>query len=973
MKARSTGIAMAVAMILSDCCSPTQAQSTGVTLGTVSSAAPEQGNNEPSGQAAAAVMTAEGANVPGPVSSGANADSSLETVVVTGVRYSLEKSINTKRQSNGVEEVVSAEDIGKLPDKNIADAVERLPGVNTSKAGAGEGGFSENDRVAIRGTSPSLTQTLINGHTIATGDWFIQDQSASGGGTIGRSISYSLLPAEIADTIVVHKSAQADLIEGGVAGAVDIQTRKPLGFKKQLTAEITAQAFYNDLPNKADPQLNALVNWKNSSDTFGALLQYFREDRHERRDGQEFLGYGVINGKDEQALVQANPNLNGVSYPELINATLLQHRRYRHGGVLDLQWEPSDTFSIDLNGLYSHLHAPSFDTSFLADPSSLISSGIVPTSYTVHNNVLVAANFPDVSTASSSLTPGLSDKIYRPFAFSETYFLDLTGVYRPTSNLTLTTKVGHSRGIGSTPGDMLYEGAWTAGGLNYLMNGTSRLASVTWPAPGQTTGNGPYVSNFYDQNVFTTAASHSIVRTVDQENYGQADAEFSVRQGPWESVKVGVRFSDHERTVHWPAEGSFPFGTACEGELFCPANQVPLPSWNGQAYPGNFLSGLNPPAGYPANFWQLDPNAVYAWQQMYDPAVTSEQQWGNEFSVQEKTSAAYAMADVGGTGWHGNFGVRVVRTRENVLSYSLPEPDATGTISCSPTPYMQDPVNGGCDTTGTINYYTQNVVAHTYTDVLPSASFKFDLAPDVIGRLAVARTLSRPDYAALAPTAGLDDLALAGSAGNSSLKPVRSTNFDAALEWYFQPRSLLSVGLFYMDLTSFVEFQNQDQFHYNMTYGHNATYAVSVPVNVPAYDRGLEIAYQQPLPWHFGVYLNSTLADGRTADHQNLYGASKFTGNAELYWENEVFSARAAYNYRSTYLEGLVEGVPEYDAGIGDVSLSVNYKATDWLTVTFDGLNLNNPVLKEYGFNQDMPEAFYVNGRQYFLGVRLSF
>jgi iron complex outermembrane receptor protein len=919
---------------------------------------------------------AQGTGAAGPTQSATGLpESELQTVVITGIRASLEKSISAKREAESVVEVVSAEDIGKLPDKNLADAVQRLPGVNISKAGAGEGGFSENDRVSIRGTSPSLTQTLINGHTVATGDWFIQDQSASGGGTIGRSVSYALLPSEIADQIVVYKSAQADLIEGGVAGAVDITTRKPLGFKKQFTATFTGQTFYNDMPNKTDPQLNALVNWKNSANSFGTLLQWFKEDRHERRDGQEFIGYGVIHGLDpnspEAPLVAAYPNLEGVLYPKLINATLLQHRRYRDGGVLDLQWQPSEALSVDLNGLYSHMHTPSYDTSFLANPDNLIRGGVVPTNVTVRNNVLVGAAFPDVS--GTGLTPGISDKIYRPFAFSETYFLDLTGAYRPTSDLNVTTKIGHSRGIGSTLGDLGYEGGWTAGGLNYAMNGTSALAAVSWPAPGQSTGNGPYVSNFNDPNIITTAAWHSMVRTVDGENYGQADAELALHQGVWQSVKVGVRFSDHDRAVHWPADGTWPNGGPCAGAITCTANQ--LPSWNGQLYPGNYQNRLTVPAGYSRSFWQIDPNAVYAWQQTYDPAQTSVEQWGNEFSVQEKTSAAYAMANISGSRWHGNFGVRVVRTRENVLSYALPAADPiTGVVPlCDPTPYVQTPVNGGCDSSGTVNYFTRNVVEHTFTDALPSTNFKFDLTHDLIARIAVARALSRPDYAALAPTAGLDDLALAGTAGNPDLKPVRSTNYDATLEWYFQPRSLLSVGLFYMDLTSFVEFQTQLQNHYNNTYKHSSLYAIAVPVNIAARDRGLEVAYQQPLGWNFGVYLNFTLADGQTADRQDLYGASKFTGNAELYWENKVFSARAAYNYRSRYLQGIVSGVPEYDDGVGDLSVSLNYKVTDSLTVSFDGLNLNNPILKEYGFSRSMPEAFYVNGRQYYLGVRLSF
>src|SRR5471032_1003128 len=143
-------------------------------------------------------------------------DPSMQAVVVTGIRASLEQSLSKKRNSDSVIDVVSAEDIGKLPDKNVADAVQRVPGVNISSSAGGEGGFSENDRVSIRGTSPSLTQTLVNGHTIGTGDWFVLDQA----GAVGRSVSYALLPSEIVSAVTVQKSQQADMVEGGVAGSV---------------------------------------------------------------------------------------------------------------------------------------------------------------------------------------------------------------------------------------------------------------------------------------------------------------------------------------------------------------------------------------------------------------------------------------------------------------------------------------------------------------------------------------------------------------------------------------------------------------------------------------------------------------------------------------------------------------------------------------------------------------------------------
>src|SRR5207249_8745164 len=206
-----------------------------------------------------------------------NQNAPLQEVVVTGIRASLEKSLEQKRAADSIEEVITSEDVGKMPDKNIADSLKRVAGVTISSAGATEGGFDENDRVSLRGTGPSLTQTLLNGHNVSSGDWFVLNQVT----TVGRSVSYTLLPSELVSKVVIHKSSEASLVEGGVAGSVDIITRKPLDFKRPFTFEGSAGAVYADLPSKTDPQVSALVNWRNDESNFGVLLQGFYEKRHQ--------------------------------------------------------------------------------------------------------------------------------------------------------------------------------------------------------------------------------------------------------------------------------------------------------------------------------------------------------------------------------------------------------------------------------------------------------------------------------------------------------------------------------------------------------------------------------------------------------------------------------------------------------------------------------------------------------------------
>src|SRR6202790_1979274 len=259
--------------------------------------------------------------------------SPLDEIVVTGIRKSLDVSLEVKRNSTELTEVVTAEDIGKMPDKNVADSLARLPGVTTSAAGANEGGFDENDRVSMRGTNPSLTQTLINGHGVAAGDWFVLDQVTQ----VGRSVSYTLLPSELVSQVVVHKSSNAALVEGGVAGSIDIITRKPLDFSKPFTLEASAGAVYADLPSKTDGQYSALGNFKNDAGNFGVMVQLFSETRDLRRDGVEVLGYDTI--APGSPMATAHPDLSQVQYPTEIGAAFFTQRRERNGGLADVEFK----------------------------------------------------------------------------------------------------------------------------------------------------------------------------------------------------------------------------------------------------------------------------------------------------------------------------------------------------------------------------------------------------------------------------------------------------------------------------------------------------------------------------------------------------------------------------------------------------------------------------------------------------------
>jgi iron complex outermembrane receptor protein len=870
----------------------------------------------------------------------AKAGTTLEAVTVTGIRASREQSLNQKREADSHVEVITAEDLGKLPDKNVADALQRVPGVNISSMAGGEGGFSENDRVSIRGTSPTLTQTLINGHAVGTGDWFVLSQTEA----MGRSVSYSLLPSEIVSKITVYKSSQADLPEGGTSGSVDIETRRPLGFKKQFTAEASLQAFYADLPRKSAPQASALIGWKNEAGNLGVLLQAFSETRYERRDAQEFLGYNQIHSipvsetdpTETNPVLIAHPELKDVFYPQHINHNLFTQKRVRKGGLFDIEWKPSNDLTLDFNGFHSHMDATNYDHSYYSSPDAFLSSGVAPTSFTVRNNTLVSADFP----MTSGIPAGSADSMYRPGAASESWYLDLNGKFRASERLTLSAKAGHTRGLGDTPGDLGYASSLAESPTSYTMFGTSRPAVVTFP--------GVDVSDFSRTRL--NGMWYSIVEVVDKESYAQVDAELAIDKGIVDSAKFGLRYTDHKRQLHYPNNGGCGWGAAPTDPGGCP---FPI-AYDGSRYPTNFGRGFGGGDDFLRGMWRLPPNIV-------ESAVKTNTQktshyWLGEFAVQEKVTAAYAMANLAGDRWRGNVGVRLVNTKQKV-NFNIPG----NTI---PSEFNDGSTIG----------YTPIEDSRSYNDVLPSANLRVELTKSLVARASAARTITRVDYSSLAGAINsLDNLTHSGTGGNVNLKPVRSNNYDATLEWYFAPKSLLSVGVFYMDMTSYVAFGTHSVMLPDASAGNAPRlYSITSPVNVSAKNKGVELGYQQPLFGNFGVVANYTYTSGKDSNGDGLVGSSKDTYNLEAYYEDDRFNARLAYTYRSDYLVGLDRSSTQYAAGVGYLAASVNYKLSDRFTLTFDALNLNNPTLKYYGDNKDQPRAFYTNGRQYFLGVRMT-
>jgi iron complex outermembrane recepter protein len=913
----------------------------------------------------------------GPTQAQATGDQSasnqnLQEIVVTGIRASLEASLEQKRAAASVEDVITAEDVGKMPDKNIADSLKRVPGITISSAGANEGGFDENDRVSMRGTGPSLTQTLINGHNIASGDWFVLNQT----GTVGRSVSYSLLPSELVSKVVVHKSSEAQLVEGGVAGSIDIITRRPLDFRNPFTFQASAGAVYADLPRKTDPQASALLNWRSDDSTFGVLLQGFYEKRHLRRDGVELLGYDTI--KAGSAVATAHPDLSGVVYPTLIGAALFEQERKRTGGLIDAQWRPSDAVDLDLSGFYSKLEAPNFNRNYLLWNTHYINfgAGQAPDpGYVVTNGTLTNARFTGVG----GTLYGIYDQISRPNESADSYFVNLDGHFRLSEQLTLMAQAGTSEGHGKTPTQDVSEtapgpGAGTAWNLHGIGRGPDfTLIGVnnTQPFPPGNPAALPFGWIFGAQNI----------NTDDKESWGKLDASFNVADsGAWKDLKFGARYAKHDRES---------IGSIAQGPTFGPNGGGASPAHYPTTY-SNYPSNFTTFGGsIPTGVWYWTPAQLAAYDgpgfTQRDPIQRAYPPYW--FELKEKDTAAYAQADFKGEAWSANVGLRYVRTTEDTVTWIPLACSASIPPSANPCPANTPGLVVG----SLFGAYAGVPVDKTYNDVLPSANLKLDLTKDLVGRLAVAQTMTRADYSALASSTSLTPPANYPGTGNGTgsnpfLKPIRSTNYDAGLEWYFAPRSLLGATLFYMDLRNYIGYGTETLSY--PTSGSAAAgfppgivqvpYLLTVPINTQGRAQGVEITYQQAFG-QFGIDANYTFTDAKQSSDvppggdNRLVGASKNTYNISGYYENAHFSARVSYNYRSAFYSGLDRSTAFSQDSIGTLAASLAWLVNENLSVNLDGQNLNDPTLKYYALNTTQPRAFYKNGRQYYLTVRAKF
>jgi iron complex outermembrane recepter protein len=859
------------------------------------------------------------------------ADAEEESIIVTGIRGSLRASIDAKRDSDVVADFLSAEDIGQFPDRNVAEALQRVPGIVINRE------FGEGERVSLRGTAPNLTRTLVDGHAIATADWFVLEQLAA-----TRSFNYLTLPSEIVARLDVYKSPTADLDEGGVGGTINVHTRRPLDLDP-FTVSGSAEIVYSELRDSWDPQASGLVSWHNDSGTFGILVGGVYQRRDIRRDGVEVLGY--FNPAGDPA--------GDALIPSLIGSALFVQERERYGGNIALQFRPSDALEVTLTGLYSRFGADNYNQNYLAWGSQAIGGGGTLSNFTVANGTVVSGRID--STAGGRAV--VFDAIDRQ-AFAETWAGNLDLTWHPSDRGTFHLMGGYTEAHGDTTAQPFYEGG-APGGFTFDLTG--RTPQVTFIGVDPTDPN---------DLIFDFGSLHEITNT-DRELYFFADYEHEVDLGPINAIRIGAKYTDHDRITVFNATtyGGFflpLLATGCGGP--CDSSDF----FNGQLTPGNFLDNVALP-GTLTSYWQVDRNLL---ERIYFglPANVRARVINppENYSIAERTYGGYVMARFGGDDWRGNVGVRIVRTDQTSRGNEIGVPQGPGTINDNP-----------------FGVFRPITVERSYTDILPSLNIAFDLTPQLVLRLAAARVMARPDYTDIVPRVNLNPGSLTAAGGDPSVDPFRANQFDASLEWYPGRETLVAGAVYYKDIRSYItDTITQETFpvqtatpnlsRCTLISAANNLYDCIFDVNRRANGTGgrnigFEIQAQRNIWNGFGALVNYTYSDADSDSGDPIPGNSRHTLNLSGYFENDWLSARLSYNYRSSFFITFDRAVPLNQAATESIDASLNVRITDNISLTADAINLTNEKIVQFSSVRDRPRAIYDNGRQFYFGVRVRY
>ncbi|MBV6804367.1 TonB-dependent receptor [Xanthomonas campestris pv. fici] len=854
-----------------------------------------------------------------------SATTELDTITVTGYRASLEKSQAVKRSANSIVDAISAEDIGKFPDVNAAESLSHLPGISVDRQ------FGEGEKVSINGTDPALNRVLLNGQTIASGDW-----GGNPTDTSGRTFNYTLLSPEIIGLMEVYKTPEARIDEGSIGGTVIVHTRKPLDLPKN-TIRGSVGYNYNDRSEEGNPRGSALWSWKNDDETFGALISATHDKQDLARAGIEYFGYTTgANIPPTATITGDGSDVATARVPAGISSAFFQQTRERSGLQGALQWKPDEQNEFNLTGVYIKGKYNNFSQARYVCPACNDDRQKI-TQANVQNGVVTSA------TVSDNTRGGVNDQ---PYAQLDANYREST-VTTKSLNLrhdwsgekwVFTTQVGDTQATGGKNPEYLMKFLMTDGGYNYAFDGSHTAVNYdnggasNWALPGNTAGL-PAGST---ADGVMQAGGIYYQKSKDEEKYFQWDAARDLTWGPFTKLQFGYKYINHNN------------GVDARGNRINTTDPISLTQFNPGSTPSSLYDGLGA-SGDLTTWPTADLGAVrrYLLSQPQGPYNTD---FGGSFDVKEITQNAYTQLNFESGQWRGNVGVRLLDTTDK-------------------SEYWQSPDNG--------QSYSRVAETHEYRKALPSFNIAYDVTDDAVLRFSAAKVLARPRYADLAGsfTVNSGNGNLTASGGNPDLKPYESTNYDLAAEWYFAPSSMLSGEVFYRDISSYIVSTTVAEQRPATSLNPAGLYQVTTPTNASdAKVKGASINYQQAFGLGFGLQANYTFAKSDASTGLNLPYLSRDTYNVIPYWEHGDWTVRVNYSYRSKYFTQIGRlGSEDFADSYKQLDLTASYQITDYMGLTFGATNLLDSTYRLYSGTRDTPTAFYKNGRGYQAQLNFKF
>ncbi len=868
-----------------------------------------------------------------------------DQIVVTGYARSLADSAATKRKANAIVDVISAEDVGKFPDRNIAESLSHLPGVTVDHQ------FGEGEQVSIAGVEPALNRILIDGHSIASADWGGNPSDRS-----SRSFNYSLLSPEIISQAIVYKTPEARLQEGAIGGTVDVVTRKPLDLKPN-TITASGGYAYNDRSNRGSPRASILYSWHNDAGTFGVLGSVGFDRQYLARAGVAVYGYMTGDtffqkDKNDNVIKDASGNpvpinpalkVNGGSYTDLLNARLpaylaheyFEQTRQRLSFSGAMQWKPADNLTLTATGLVISGNYDNFSTS----EYSYNTRGGLAQQATVSNGLITSATYgPGTGT---NWTGELDTNFRRTRIKNDSGTLAFNW---DVSGWNVSGNGGYSRASGGKQPEYLLNFRTLQG---FTVGANGRNTSLDWQNPASDGTNwvstSPGESKLQDEAAVLAATNGAgyfgaqiggitnADQTVDDEKYGQIDFQRDVAFGPLTKIMFGGRYNDHGN------QQSSYGGATFTNAAFTLADLGPY-TLASDLYDGLSTSGNGTP------FATLTKEAMIAALTGSNVLnVTRPLDTSGYFRVKEKIYTGYVQANFEAGKFRGNIGGRFVSTKDDSYYYANSNGQASLQHSES-----------------------------TDNRFLPAFNIAYDAGPGVVLRAAAAKVIARPRYSQLAGALSLDDTQSTGSAGNPDLKPYAATNFGLSAEWYFSKTGYVSSEIFYRDISNYISNINVNVQLTNPLTQQSRTYAISQPVNGgKASVTGFSLTAQTPIAYGFGIQANYTFADADTGiSGQGLPYLSRNTYNIVPYFESGPFQARVSYNYRSKYFYvfGRLSSA-DYTDSYRQLDFSASYKVLENFTITANASNLLDETYYQYSATPSAPTALYKNGRTFSLSA----